>query len=172
MMVWMGKANLVSVVEWRSRVLLTTATSAPMTVHFVCTGNIYRSRLAEAYCASRCRPALSVFSSGIGAGLNNGVRITPYASRLLKERGLESFAAVSRQQTTAGLVHASDVLIFMEQEHFRFCEDWIDSGRQTVEIWNIADIRQKDAAAISIEVEQTFAAIQQRTDCLLTSLCR
>jgi protein-tyrosine-phosphatase len=24
-----------------------------MTLHFICTGNIYRSRLAEAYCASR-----------------------------------------------------------------------------------------------------------------------
>jgi hypothetical protein len=31
-----------------------------MTIHFICTGNIYRSRLAEMYCASKGVPGLFV----------------------------------------------------------------------------------------------------------------
>ena len=64
-----------------------------MTIHFICTGNIYRSRLAEAYCASKGVPGLSVSSSGIGTKLNRGIPIASYAARVLSERGLEHFAA-------------------------------------------------------------------------------
>jgi protein-tyrosine-phosphatase len=141
-----------------------------MTIHFICTGNIYRSRLAEAYCAFKGVPGLSVSSSGIGTKLNRGIPIASYAVRVLSERGLEHFAASSWQQTTAALVRASDVLVFMEREHYSFCEDWLDPVRQWVEIWDIPDVRQVDAAQIMTEVEQTFAMIRQRTDMLLTAL--
>lgn len=109
-------------------------------------------------------------SSGILTKLNRGIPIASYAVRVLSERGLEHFAAHSWQQTTAALVRASDVLVFMEREHYRFCEDWLDPVRQWVEIWDIPDVRQVDAAQIMTEVEQTFAMIRQRTDMLLTTL--
>ena len=44
-----------------------------MRIHFVCTGNVYRSRLAEAYCASVCDAAIQVESSGIAAGMNEDI---------------------------------------------------------------------------------------------------
>ena len=102
-----------------------------MTIHFICTGNIYRSRLAEAYCASKRVTGLRVLSSGIGTKLNRGFLIASYAARVLSERGIERFAAPSWQQTTTALVRASDVLVFMEPEHYSFCKDWIDPVRQT-----------------------------------------
>jgi hypothetical protein len=46
----------------------------------------------------------------------------------------------------------------------------IDPVRQTVEIWEIPDVRQADAARIMAEVEQTFEMISQRTDTLLKTL--
>jgi protein-tyrosine-phosphatase len=141
-----------------------------MTIHFICTGNIYRSRLAEAYCASKGVPGLRVSSSGIGTSLHRGIPIAPYAARVLSQHGLERFAAPSWQQTTAGLVRASDILVFMEREHYRFCKDWIDPIRQRVEIWNIPDVGPVDAARIITKVEQTFEMIGQRTDALLTAL--
>ena len=141
-----------------------------MTIHFICTGNIYRSRLAEAYCASKGVPGLCVSSSGIGTKLNRGVPIASYAARVLSERGIERFAAPSWQQTTTALVRASDVLVFMEREHYSFCKGWIDPVRQTVEIWDIPDVRQVDTTRIMTEVEQTFTVIEQRTDMLLTAL--
>jgi protein-tyrosine-phosphatase len=141
-----------------------------MTIHFICTGNIYRSRLAEAYCASKGVQGLSVSSSGIGTKLNRGIPIAVYAVRVLRERGIERFAAPSWQQTTAALIRASDVLVFMEREHYNFCTDWLDPVRQTVEIWDIPDVGPVDAASVMTKVEQTFEMIRARTDKLLTTL--
>jgi hypothetical protein len=70
--------------------------------------------------------------------------------------------AILATRGTYVLVRASDVLVFMEREHYRFCEDWLDPVRQWVEIW--------DAAQIMTEVEQTFEMIEQRMDRLLTTL--
>jgi protein-tyrosine-phosphatase len=138
-------------------------------IHFVCTGNIYRSRIAEAYCASKAVPGLHVVSSGIRTVLSRGIPIAPYALRILREKGLEGFAAREARQTTAALVGASDVLIFMEREHYEFCEDWIDSVRQRIETWDVPDIGPIDAAGIMESVSQTFEVIRQRTDMLLIS---
>lgn len=46
-----------------------------MVIHFICTGNIYRSRMAEASCVSRGVPGVSVLSSGTQTVLNGGVSI-------------------------------------------------------------------------------------------------
>ena len=140
-----------------------------LTIHFICTGNIYRSRLAEAYCASRCVPGIHAFSSGIGAGLNGDALITPYAADVLAKYSLDSFASPRWQRTTAALVRASDVLVFMESEHHRFCEDWIEP-RHKVEVWEIEDVGPVDAAEIPSKVERTFGIIRQRTERLLTGL--
>jgi protein-tyrosine-phosphatase len=146
------------------------STFGSMTIHFVCTGNIYRSRLAEAYFASRCARGARVFSSGIAAGANGNAPISPFAANELAKYGLTSFAAGSWQQTTEALVNACDVLVFMESEHYRFCENWINPARQRIEVWGIKDIGPIAAEAIPEEVGQTFMFIRQRTDVLLSSL--
>jgi protein-tyrosine-phosphatase len=142
-----------------------------MIIHFICTGNIYRSRMAEAYCVSKGIPGLSVLSSGIRTALNGLVPIAPYAADTLRGHGLERFVSASWQQTTAALVRKSDILVFMEDEHYRFCLDWIDSSTQTVQIWNIPDIGSGvGLAQIRTVAERTFAIIKQQTDLLLAEL--
>ncbi|HUB51993.1 MAG TPA: hypothetical protein VL986_07595 [Terracidiphilus sp.] len=141
-----------------------------LTVHFICTGNIYRSRLAEAYCASKRVPELHAISSGIGAGLYEQISISPYAADLLARFNLTSFAAKHWQRTNAELVQASDVLVFLESEHRRFCESWIEPARQKIEVWEIEDIGPIDPAMIPIKAERTFALIRQRVDALLNAL--
>ena len=139
-------------------------------IHFICTGNIYRSRLAEAYCAFRCVPGTRVFSSGIGAGLNGDAPISSYAADVLNEHGLSTYAAAGWQRTTAALVRASDVLVFMESEHRRFCEDWIEPARQRVEVWEVEDVGPMDVSEVAAKVQRTFGVIRQRTDTLLNAL--
>ena len=142
-----------------------------MTIHFICTGNIYRSRLAEAYCKSKGVSGLDVMSSGIQTTLNGGIPIASYAADVLRAYGLERFAAPSWQQTTAALGRASDVLVFMEREHYHFCKDWVDSSRQKFEIWDIPDVGSRvSAGEIRKEVERTFAVIREQTDSLLIKL--
>jgi protein-tyrosine-phosphatase len=141
-----------------------------MRIHFICTGNIYRSRLAEAYCASRCSPGVNVLSSGVAAGLNGDIPISPYAADILAKYSLTSYAAPHWQRTTASLVHRSDVLIFMEKEHRRFCEDWIEPERQRIEVWEVEDVGSTKASEIADKVDRTFGIIRQRTDALLATL--
>jgi len=109
-------------------------------------------------------------SSGIGAGLNGDALISPYAADVLAKHGLDSYAAARWQRTTAALAHASDVLVFMESEHCHFCENWVESARQRVEVWEIEDVGPVHAAEIANEVERTFGIIRQRTDAMLTAL--
>jgi protein-tyrosine-phosphatase len=144
-----------------------------MIIHFVCTGNIYRSRLAEAYCKSKGVSGLDVMSSGIQTILNGGLPIASYAADILRAYGLERFAVPSWQQTTAALVRASDVLVFMEREHYHFCKDWVDSSRQRFEIWQIPDVGSEvGATEIMTKVEQAFATIRRQTDSLLAKFAR
>jgi len=142
-----------------------------MRIHFVCTGNLYRSRLAEAYCNSRGVPGIEVFSSGVRAGLEEDVLISPYAADVLTRYGLNRYAAARWQRTSAELVQASDVLVFMESEHHRFCERWIEAMRQRIEVWEIEDVGPVDAVEIPNKVERTFGIIRQRIDTLLAVLC-
>jgi protein-tyrosine-phosphatase len=141
-----------------------------MRIHFICTGNIYRSRLAEAYCTYRCSPGIHVFSSGIAAGKNGDALISPYAAEVLNQFDLGPFASAKWQRTTEELVRASDVLVFMESEHRRFCKDWIEPARQRVEVWEVEDIGPIPEAEIAEKVQETFEVIRQRTDTLLAAL--
>jgi protein-tyrosine-phosphatase len=141
-----------------------------MRIHFICTGNIYRSRLAEAYSNSKCGSGINVFSSGIGAGLNGSLPISPYAADILARFALTSYAAPHWQRTTEALVRASDVLVFMETEHRQYCENWIEPARQAVEVWGIEDVGPIPAWEIAPKVERTFAIIRQRTEALLANL--
>ncbi len=141
-----------------------------MRIHFICTGNIYRSRIAEAYCASRCDAGMHVLSSGIAAGRDGDTPISTYAAEILAQYSLTSYAAENWQRTTAMLVRASDVLVFMETEHLRFCEDWIEPERQRIEVWEVEDVGPIAAAEIPKKVERTFAVMRQRTDALLNTL--
>jgi protein-tyrosine-phosphatase len=141
-----------------------------MRIHFVCTGNIYRSRLAEAYCISRCASGIHVFSSGIAAGVSEDAPISPYAADVLTKHGLISFAAKQWQPTTPALVKMSDALILMESEHHQFCANWIELARQRVEVWGIEDIGPIAQEEIPEKVDRTFKIIRQRTDTLLCTL--
>ena len=139
-------------------------------IHFVCTGNIYRSRLAEAYCTSRRIPGIRVTSSGIAAGRDGNAAISPWAGDVLDRYGLASYAAPYWQRSSEALVQASDVLVFMEPEHERFCAEWIEPGRHRVEVWGIEDIGSMEFSKIPEKVERTFAMIRQRSDELLRAL--
>ena len=140
------------------------------TIHFVCTGNIYRSRMAEAYCLSKGIPGIRATSSGIAAGRDGNAPISPWAADVFRRYGLESFAAAGWQRTTEGLIQANDVLVFMESEHQHFCEAWIERDRHRVEVWEIEDIGPMDVGKIPEKVERTFEMIRERTDALLKTL--
>ena len=78
-----------------------------MHIHFVCSGNTYRSRLAEAYLRSMDKkPNTKVSSSGIIADKSkpeNGP-VNWYTMRLMKRNDLIKYMSWQQTQTTQPLL--------------------------------------------------------------------
>lgn len=116
-----------------------------MHIHFVCSGNAYRSRLAEAYFKSKTHlKNIRVSSSGINAGnpesrYGNGP-ICWYAMRIMKRLGLIEFMSWHEQQTTADMLKDVDLLVCMHAKHLGFCKELGYSGK--AEIWDIPDLNE------------------------------
>jgi protein-tyrosine-phosphatase len=142
-----------------------------MKIHFVCSGNTFRSRLAEAYLNSKKIASLDISSSGIEAERNLDGSITWYAMRIIKYNGLVSFMSDFWQQTTKELIEGNDLVIFMEKNHYDFCKSFLTPD-QKYEIWNIEDIDdpviEKEIESIK-KSEEIFDKIKEEVDLLITS---
>lgn len=82
-------------------------------VLFVCTGNLYRSPLAERLLAARL-PAARVGSAGTHAFPRPGM--APETRHVLEERGGDG-AGFASQALTPGLVAGADLVLGMERAH-------------------------------------------------------
>jgi len=154
-----------------------------MHIHFVCSGNSYRSRLAEAYLKSKLgSKEIKVSSSGIEASLHkfgNGP-ICWYAMRLMKRNALIEFMSW-QQQTTKELLSGVDLLICMRQEHLDFCQNGMGYTGE-FEVWDVPDLNEMDGFMPSTQsgletdinhielTEQTFRLIVEKVDKLIEGL--
>ncbi len=111
-----------------------------MHIHFVCSGNTNRSRMAEAYLRSKNIPGVIVSSSGTHAVNNQNGKLSRYAKRVLASSGILSYASRSWTQTTKEILESVDVVIFMAQHHYEFCRDKLGVVPARYEIWGIIDI--------------------------------
>ncbi len=111
-----------------------------MPVHFVCAGNTYRSRLAEALLHGHALPALRASSSGIRSAwkLNGPVRWT--ALRLLKRDGLIPFMSPHWTQTTPELLMNADLVMFMEPAIHAACVSAFAFAGAACEVWDVPDV--------------------------------
>lgn len=99
-------------------------------IHFVCRGNVFRSRLAEAMIGKLHTPGIEVSSSGIETwhyNLYPPEHVTHYSALLRDELGLTKYFAKRRTQTSEELLDAADLIVFMSPDvhkdalkHFTF----------------------------------------------------
>ncbi len=153
----------------------------PIHIHFVCTGNAYRSRLAETYLKSKNVPYITVSSSGTRAleyQPENGP-ICWYAMRLASKHGISHHVKPVPHSTTKELLEAADIVIFMAQTH----HDWAVEKHNfsgTSEVWHIPDLNEQgytnDRGTIEEEIqmlkltEETFAKICEKVDTLVAKI--
>ncbi|MBI3633333.1 MAG: hypothetical protein HY226_03525 [Candidatus Vogelbacteria bacterium] len=144
-----------------------------MHIHFVCTGNLYRSRLAEAYLRSKNIPGLYISSSGVLAADNTSGPVSWYTIRLLKYFGIVKDVAMVWTQTTRELLEQPDLIIFMEPFHLETSKDKFGYEGQNFEVWHIKDIdqvfngnRELEQQCI-FETEATFQKIRESVDGLI-----
>ncbi|MEP7167474.1 MAG: hypothetical protein ABI758_05855 [Candidatus Woesebacteria bacterium] len=142
-----------------------------MTIHFVCTGNSYRSRLAEAYLNSKQIDSLKVSSSGTQADENADGPISWVAAWLLKRNGLVPFMSDHWTQTTLKLLNTADKVVFINTDHYEFSQKQLKYEGSNFEVWNVLDIPVglPDDAAILKRASETFIQIQKKVDDLISA---
>lgn len=140
-----------------------------MKIHFVCSGNVYRSRLAESYAnyliEKNHLQNITVSSSGIMANLNQHGPISWLTLEILKENHLDTYASSHWVQTTAEIINAQDIIIFMQPLHLHYCQNELRFTGTSYEIWDISDmiITQTKEEKITT-ARQTFTLIKTKVD--------
>lgn len=140
-----------------------------MTIHFVCSGNTYRSRLAEAYFKSKKLANVEVISSGINAFENGNRPISWLAQRLFEVYKLVPFQKSLWTQTSKQLLDSADFTIFFDNKYYQYCVDQFGFHSNSFEIWEIADLNEnvKDHLEKIRATEETFNLIRQKVDDLV-----
>lgn len=135
-------------------------------VHFVCTGNTFRSRLAKAYFDSLKCENIETSSSGVEATKNlNGI-ICWYTQKIITENGLKLFEEATWTQTTPEILNQADYIIFMQTHHLLDCQKNFNYNSTNYEIWEINDMSEdkcQDLERIQ-ESREIFEKIKSKVD--------
>lgn len=105
-----------------------------MRVLFVCTGNSFRSPLAEAL-ARKYVPEMEVES----AGTHPATQIAGNAKRFLEEDGALKFVKPGPERLTQRAIEDADIIVAMKQEHRDFIIGHFDAYDKDIRVWNIED---------------------------------
>lgn len=152
---------------------------SPLHIHFVCTGNIYRSRLAEAYLRSKQIPNLFVSSSGTHATEQHKGPILWVTLRLLYRHNLLSYMTTTWSDTTLEHITNADIVVFIGKKNYEFCKGHFPEPKK-YEIWELPDFDDRGLNGKSLNIvrevdyikrsEKVFLLIKEKTDNLITGL--
>ena len=106
-----------------------------MKILFVCSGNAYRSPLAEAL-LMKLRPDLQVDS----AGTQVETRISEAARRYSAEQDAEQYLKKAPESLKAKRLNAYDLIVAMEQSHKNAILIQCQECKHKVVVWNIEDL--------------------------------
>jgi protein-tyrosine phosphatase len=149
-----------------------TAFAKPKQVTFVCTGNYYRSRFAEALFNQKAHAAnLNWHASSRGLNLVPWqLGISHYTKEELLKRGVsKDFWSSTPKKLTRGDITASDCIILMDEtEHRRvFEKNFPQSDDSKIQYWHIPDSGQlKPALAcarMSTEIDQLLESLERNS---------
>jgi len=135
---------------------------------FLCTGNYYRSRYAEAmfnHRAARRRLDWRAFSRGLATHLAPPVGLSPHSTLRMLERGIprETTGRNPVQVTEKDFQRAERIVALKESEHRPLLAKLHPAWENRVEYWEISDL---DAAL----PEVALASIEAHVMNLLTDL--
>lgn len=157
------------------------STQKPFSVHFVCRGNVFRSRLAAAYFHTLADQRFVIASSGINAAHNDMPVISPQASVTAKVHHLSYELSKKKVQTTDELLANADVIIFMNKDIYDDALRHYNFDTRKCQVWNVSDVTQdhvekllaihNDQALIDAVAEK-FQRIKKQCDVLHDYLAR
>ena len=110
-----------------------------MKIHYVCRGNVYRSRMAEAYTKS-LGIRHEVSSSGIQAKLGLNGNIDPVTLEELNKDGIAHLVTDTWQQTTQSMLDDADVVVILSKSLRDAMEDEYVIDESKTRVWDIPDV--------------------------------
>ena len=144
-----------------------------MRFHFICRGNAFRSRMAEAYLVSLKLPNVEVVSSGTVADTYRSENdpISRHAKVVLSKLGLLEFAKTRCDQLTQSRILPGDITICMNQRIFNECKDVVVLPNDAI-VWGIDDVDEHftvhpEDEEIDRYAEQVFETIKKNVDILI-----
>lgn len=122
-----------------------------MRILYVCTGNSFRSPIAEAL-TRRYKPGLEVESAGTRATDH----IADVARELLEQEDTLEFVKPSPDQLSQRAVGEADKIVAMMSGHRDYILDNFETGDTEVEVWKI-----KDPIKPEVDAEDAFEQIKK-----------
>lgn len=123
-----------------------------MRILFVCTGNSFRSPLAEAL-TRRFHPDLEVESAGIEA-VNEVAEVT--RERLENENALK-YAKPKPDQISQRALNEADKVVCMMPKHSEYIKRNFDVNKDSIEIWRV-----KYPIHPNVEADKSFSKIKEK----------
>lgn len=142
-------------------------------IHFVCSGNVFRSRLAEAYIRTHNLDGYEVSSSGVNAERWPEDYISPWAKRISHRDKVNAYLATKRRVSTQADFNQNDIIVFMHPRVLNDARSKFKLNEDKCLVWDIKDredwhnkltIRQKE--------DRTARLIKRRVNRLVQDVRR
>lgn len=145
---------------------------APKTIHFVCSGNVFRSRLAEAFARTHNLDGYQVSSSGINGSHWPEDYLTPWTKRISAREQITPLLTKKRRISAQTDFDNNDIIVFMHSRVLNDARSKFKLNEDKCLVWDIKDredwhnkltIRQKEdrtARMIKRKVSQLIQDVQ------------
>lgn len=125
-----------------------------MRILYICTGNCFRSPVAEAL-TRRYRPELEVES----AGVRPGSRIPENARDFLRGEGALEYLKPGPEPVSQRAIEEADLIVVMEPSHEDYLSQNFDIDGKEMRCWDI-----KDPILPDVSSERAFEEIRERVE--------
>lgn len=147
-----------------------------MIIHFICRGNIFRSRIADAYFNSLGLKNIKSISSGTVAHDHSpsNIKNQEICNKVISEHGLSKFNKNGWDQLTNERLNEGDLVVFMNNIVKTECQKLFGLP-QSYNVWNIADNYEITPIPTTDEeireyAEKTLKAVTEEVDKLVLRL--
>ena len=136
---------------------LSPAADAPKRILFICTGNFYRSRFAEAifnHHAEQRKIPWTAFSRGLAVHLAEGY-LSTFTTEALSARQIELRHTGQRriQLSEEDLLRSSYRIAMDRSEHLRMMSNQFPAWADQIDYWDVADIAYRSSIEALPEIE-------------------
>lgn len=142
-------------------------------IHFVCSGNVFRSRLAEAYMRRAVGDSYIVSSSGVNADRWPIDYVSPWAHRISHRDKISNYLSSVRKISSQADFDENDIIIFMHPRVLNDARAKFTLNEDKCLVWDVKDREDwRGKLTIRQKEDRTARLIKRRTKRLIDDISR